>query len=272
MALVLAQNDVSESGIVYDDTTGVSYQFPKMYLGIVRPGSPFVYYRGRKRKAGRQQQVYFGTGIIGTVKPDATAAGRMKCEILNFLPFEAPVPFKQGNSNYLEIGGTRRGYFQRGVRVISNEEYEAILKNAGLITENLGVTVSNDEAEQRSVLRMTKMTLQTTEFANGQKILRKVKNKELTLHPEQLSQHLLMLIEKQKGKCAITGAPLQFDGKCDDIEFLCSLDRIDSNKHYSKENLQVVCRFVNRWKGSDNDEEFRRLISAVRSNPKLPGD
>lgn len=43
-----------------------------------------------------------------------------------------------------------------------------------------------------------------------------------------------------------------------------SLDRIDSDGHYEAGNLQVVCRFINFWKGASDDEEFRRLLELVR--------
>lgn len=58
---------------------------------------------------------------------------------------------------------------------------------------------------------------------------------------------------------------MQYDGEYEDAEMLCSLDRIDSEGHYEAGNLQIVCRFVNRWKGSSDDDGFRRLIRVVRS-------
>jgi hypothetical protein len=69
----------------------------------------------------------------------------------------------------------------------------------------------------------------------------------------------------QEGVCAITDLPLQYEGEHDDIAMVCSLDRIDSSKHYEPGNLQVVCRFVNRWKSDSPDAEFRRLIRIVQS-------
>lgn len=72
------------------------------------------------------------------------------------------------------------------------------------------------------------------------------------------------LLERQENRCAITNLPLQFAGDCEDEERLASLDRIDSNGDYAPNNLQVVCRFVNRWKSDDADENFRRLIELVR--------
>jgi hypothetical protein len=76
--------------------------------------------------------------------------------------------------------------------------------------------------------------------------------------------HVAELLARQENRCAITNLPLQFAGDWDDEERLASLDRIDSNGAYAPNNLQVVCRFVNRWKSDDSDENFRRLIELVR--------
>ncbi len=46
---------------------------------------------------------------------------------------------------------------------------------------------------------------------------------------------------------------------------LVSLDRIDSSGHYQEGNFQVVCRFVNMWKGSSSDGELRRLLALLRT-------
>jgi hypothetical protein len=73
------------------------------------------------------------------------------------------------------------------------------------------------------------------------------------------------LLELQEGLCAITGLKLQFYGDEDDKEMLCSLDRVDSDGHYEIGNLQIVCRFVNRWKSDGDDRQFRRLLDLVRS-------
>jgi len=57
--------------------------------------------------------------------------------------------------------------------------------------------------------------------------------------------------------------PLHTDGVMGDDEMKASLDRIDSNAHYEAGNLQVVCRFINRWKGADSNSQFKRLIERV---------
>lgn len=62
------------------------------------------------------------------------------------------------------------------------------------------------------------------------------------------------------------GLQLQWEGESNDAELLASLDLIDSDGHYEADNLHVVCRFVNRWKGADPDEEFRRPLDLVRGS------
>ncbi|QQE90098.1 hypothetical protein [Azotobacter chroococcum] len=50
---------------------------------------------------------------------------------------------------------------------------------------------------------------------------------------------------------------------------MCSLDRIDSNGHYAPGNIQIICRFANRWKSDSDNAEFMRLINLVRSTTSL---
>ena len=85
---------------------------------------------------------------------------------------------------------------------------------------------------------------------------------DFTIRSDGVCSHLL---DKQAGRCAISGLSLQFDGSCDDLELLCSLDRVDSNGHYVLGNLQLVCPFVNRWKAAQTDSEFRRLLTLLRA-------
>ena len=237
-----------------------------MYRNLIRPGMRFVYYRGRKSAGGRRPQVYFGTGAIGEVGVDRKSPNRLVCEVLDYLPFARPVPFKQEGSGYLEHGGVRRGYYQRGVRVISHAEYATILLAAGVnLTAKPSKSIDVTVARQRSILRMTKTAVQTAAYANGQIISRKLKNKEILVTSEALEEHINHLLDKQAGRCAISGLSLQFDGNCDDLELLCSLDRVDSNGHYALGNLQLVCRFVNRWKAAQTDGEFRRLLTLLRA-------
>ena len=62
----------------------------------------------------------------------------------------------------------------------------------------------------------------------------------------------------------VTGLAFHFHGPGADSNLLPSVDRIDSDGHYEKGNIQIVCRFVNFWKSDTDDEEFRRLLMLVR--------
>lgn len=97
---------------------------------------------------------------------------------------------------------------------------------------------------------------------------RVAKHKEVQMSTEELTQHIRQLIEARQGRCAITGIELHFPRP--DVadpfehEFCPSLDRIDSDGHYAYGNLQVVCKFINRWKSDSDDTQFRRLIQRLQ--------
>lgn len=117
---------------------------------------------------------------------------------------------------------------------------------------------------QKSIWRMADTVEKTVSSANGQQVLRTAKEKNSAFDKEELMKYLSNLLDDQDGLCAITGIALQFDGTEDNQELLCSLDRIDSQGHYEPGNLQVVCRFVNRWKGASPDSDFRKLVQLVQ--------
>jgi hypothetical protein len=119
-------------------------------------------------------------------------------------------------------------------------------------------------AIENAVYDMVYQATQTAASSNGQQVLVTRKNKELLVSPEELRTHVAELLKKYKNTCALTGIPLRFKGVDDDKALWPSLDRIDSNGHYTPGNVQVVCRFINGWKGATPDDEFRRLLDLVR--------
>lgn len=120
-------------------------------------------------------------------------------------------------------------------------------------------------ALEHAIAVMIAMTRRTAAQSNGQSVERVVKNKELRISDEDLPALLDGLIEKQGGCCALTRLPLQYHGTQNDDQMLVSLDRKDSDGHYEADNVQVVCRFVNRWKSDMPDAEFRRLMAVVQT-------
>ncbi|HZE55155.1 MAG TPA: hypothetical protein VE111_18035 [Bradyrhizobium sp.] len=121
-------------------------------------------------------------------------------------------------------------------------------------------------ARQKTIAEMALTATGTAARSNGQQELRTIKNKEVRFSVLEFERYISALIDAQDGLCAVTGLKLQFKGEHDDPELLCSLDRIESDGHYEAGNLQVVCRFVNRWKNNAIDAEFRRLIRLVQAS------
>lgn len=119
-------------------------------------------------------------------------------------------------------------------------------------------------ARERSIADMKYSVGKTVFNSNGQTVERKVKAKELRMTDYELEKLLRHLLDVQEERCAITGLPFEYNGAHSDPNMLPSLDRIDSDGHYEKGNLQLVCRFINFWKQAADDREFRRLINVVR--------
>lgn len=126
------------------------------------------------------------------------------------------------------------------------------------------VTVFNNE--QKAAWRMADTAFQTVSQANGQAVERTSKNKDMGFaSKDELRSYIQALIDDQDRHCALTELPINFSETEGDSEMRASLDRIDSNGHYEAGNLQIVCKFANRWKGADDDVEFRRVIEILKN-------
>jgi hypothetical protein len=129
MHLVLTTGAPTASGHKYADGPG-QYEYPKAYSKRMVPGTPFLYYRGRRAvAAGLSGPGYFGCGVVGTVL--RSTGNRILSEILDVEEFPELVPLRDPAGAYYEpIGGTRRGYFQTGVRPIEPETMTRVLEAA----------------------------------------------------------------------------------------------------------------------------------------------
>uniref|UniRef100_UPI0024320A37 protein NO VEIN domain-containing protein n=1 Tax=Gordonia paraffinivorans TaxID=175628 RepID=UPI0024320A37 len=163
MPLVFTQNEVTLSGHLYADVIGETYEFPSRYLRLIRSGEQFLYYRGRRRKAGRGNQEYFGCGIVAEVFP---SGDRYQCSIADYHPFDPPVPFKSGDryrepeANEIEHVGL---YFQLGVRRIDQKAFDSIC-NEGLKTSEPVAAYATASAAQE--VDKIAMALALAEAAN----------------------------------------------------------------------------------------------------------
>lgn len=122
------------------------YHFPKTYLrqANMTVGDWIVYYEPRREDispsghAGRQ--CYFATARVTNIKEDPALKDHYYAFVENYVEFSGPVPFKIG-SYYYESGlkkpdgSTNKGAFGRAVRIIQDDEYQAIVA-AGLANIN----------------------------------------------------------------------------------------------------------------------------------------
>ena len=63
-------------------------------------------------------------------------------------------------------------------------------------------------------------------------------------------------------RCEVSGLPLTFDGRKHD-PWRPSVDRIDPDKGYIPDNIQIVCWIYNRAKHTGSDEDVLLLAAAL---------
>ena len=123
----------------YDDLPEYQYHFPKTYLRQVEAavGDWIVYYEPRRSSGDLSSRggrlAYFATARVSRVAPDPGLEGHFYAFVSDYLEFERPVPFREGQSYYesllqREDGGTSKGAFGRAVRALPNTEYDLILR------------------------------------------------------------------------------------------------------------------------------------------------
>lgn len=80
-------------------------------------------------------------------------------------------------------------------------------------------------------------------------------------------KELWELYQKQKGKCALSGLPIEFSVK-HKLTKTASLDRIDSSEGYKLSNVQWVHKDINWLKNKFTQDKFITLCKAVaKHNP-----
>ena len=76
-------------------------------------------------------------------------------------------------------------------------------------------------------------------------------------------EHLNDVWQRQKGLCAYTKLPLTSEGHQLNT---VSLDRVDSSKDYTVDNIQLVCVPINYMKRDQTEEQFIQLCHLVTHN------
>ena len=80
------------------------------------------------------------------------------------------------------------------------------------------------------------------------------------------------MYEKQGKKCALSGIEMTYVLGKGYIPTNISIDRIDSSKSYSEDNIQLVCRAVNEMKRALTVEEFLLFCESVTNFNNKPKD
>lgn len=95
----------------------------------------------------------------------------------------------------------------------------------------------------------------------GLKTRKKMKNLEFSLLPEDIAE-----LYNKNHYCALSGIDLSLDlGKTLQQQNL-SVDRINSNLGYSKNNIQLVDKRINMMEGTLSNDEFVELCCKVAEN------
>jgi putative restriction endonuclease len=124
----------SKPGSGYDDVIEDYYHFPATYLRAVEQmvGDQIVY---RQPRRGGGDMTYFGIAEVAGVRPDSKRSDHFYADLRNYIDFDSPVPFNEGgrffeSSLQKPDGSVNKGAFGRSVRILPDEEFEAI-KAAG---------------------------------------------------------------------------------------------------------------------------------------------
>lgn len=102
------------------------------------------------------------------------------------------------------------------------------------------------------------------------RIKRKSKERNRNYQFDITIEYLWELFEKQNKKCALTGFDISFPKTCDDMlkRLNISVDRIDNNKGYIKENIRLVIPDINIMKNRLDNNLFLKYCYLVNNTIK----
>ena len=95
-----------------------------------------------------------------------------------------------------------------------------------------------------------------------QNLVNNAKKRNIEVHITK--EYIEILYKEQKGLCAVTNLPMEFSAaKEGKNSFAVSVDRIDSSKGYTEENVRLVCARVNLLKMELEDEQLKFWCMAI---------
>jgi hypothetical protein len=94
------------------------------------------------------------------------------------------------------------------------------------------------------------------------------KNTKGRIKNELKVNDIIDMYEKQEGRCALTGKKMTYERGKGRMYTNLSIDRIKSEKHYTKDNIQLVCNVVNTMKWDMTQEDFEYYCKLVTIHRK----
>jgi putative restriction endonuclease len=179
----------TKSDPTYDDLPEFRYHFPRTYLRQVEAAMRdwIIYYEPRRTSSDPSsrggRQAYFAAARVTAIQPDPTISDHFYAFVSDFLEFYQPVPFRQGDRYYeaglrRADGGTSRGAFGRAVRLITDAEFDLILRTGFetlLAPASVGVQEPSGFADEPAVFdrpfieRVTSRPFQDAAFSGAVK-------------------------------------------------------------------------------------------------------
>ena len=131
-------------------------------------------------------------------------------------------------------------------------------QRARRITGNVVEIVNQFEED---IARMASTAVHTAMYANGQYILKKIKDKDISFSRDELEEEVAFLLKESGETCALTG--YKFHQNHPNKHLRPSLDRIDSSKGYISGNLQIVTRAANFFKSASDLDDWKLKEKAM---------
>ena len=174
--------------------------------------------------------------------------------------------------------------FKLDLPVAKFEELITLIKNNYHIKDNVNnniILIKNMTASQRKKITTVFSNIKVRELERRQQT---VDNELIDESDEDIAKELVVirangqkltrddimldfdwdfiddLMNKQNGCCKLSNVPLTWKKKSLNM---ASIDRIDSSKGYSKDNIQLVLWYVNNLKNTLTNEETKKIIEQI---------
>jgi hypothetical protein len=153
--------------------------------------------------------------------------------------------------NILKISGERKCPRCNETKKLDTEWYNNNLSRCIKCEKELG-KIKHKENQKKEILSLDA-------FIN-----KKIKESKQRKNIESIitTEEVVDVFNKQNGKCYYTNYPLEISHR-NKTPYSLSIDRIDSNKGYTIDNIVLCCSIVNRMKMDDDVNHFIQLCKDI---------